>query len=121
MPPAALLSPPHSRSIMTAYSTFDIDRRTRLNAASALFDSLGEVLLCVDGDLKIAWAPSDLREIVGSPVEAVLGADVDSLLRQGKRADTRAILRTARGTRGVTATLAPCVSHGELGEDIRYV
>jgi transcriptional regulator of acetoin/glycerol metabolism len=94
-------------------TTLETDRRTVLEAASALFDSLGEVLLCVDGEFRIQFAPDDLRDIVGAPVAAVLGHEVEGLLRQGRKAETRALLHTPRATRGVTATLAPFVSrHG---------
>jgi transcriptional regulator of acetoin/glycerol metabolism len=101
-------------------TTLETDRRAVLDAASALFDSLGEVLLCVDGDFRLQFAPDDLRDIVGAPVAAILGHEVDALLRQGRRAETRALLRTPRATRGVTASLAPFVSRRE-GDTTKYV
>jgi transcriptional regulator of acetoin/glycerol metabolism len=106
-------------SIMTI-TTLETDRRAVLEAASALFDSLGEVLLCVDGEFRIQFAPDDLRDVIGAPVAAVLGHEVEGLLRQGRKAETRALLHTPRATRGVTATLAPFVSrHG--GDSTKYV
>jgi transcriptional regulator of acetoin/glycerol metabolism len=102
-------------------TTFETDRRAVLDAASALFDSLGEVLLCVDGDFRIQFAPDDIRDITGAPVSAVLGHEVEALLRQGRKAETRALLRTPRGTRGVTATLAPFVARRDGGDTTKYV
>src|SRR5450759_567846 len=86
--------------IMTTL-TYETDRRAVLDAASALFDSIGEVLLCVDGDMRIVYAPDDLRDLAGVPLAAALGAEVDALLRLGHRAETRAVMHTARGDRGV--------------------
>ena len=105
---------------MTISTTYETDRRAVLDAASALFDSIGEVLLCVDGEFRIQYAADDLRDIIGAPVAAVLGHEVELLLRQGRRAETRALLRTPRATRGVTATLAPYVSRKE-GDTTKYV
>ena len=102
-------------------TTLETDRRAVLDAASALFDSLGEVLLCVDGDFRIQFAPDDIRDIVGAPVAAVLGHEVEALLRQGRKAETRALLRTPRATRGVTATLAPFVTRRDGGDATKYV
>ena len=105
---------------MTISTTYETDRRAVLDAASALFDSIGEVLLCVDGEFRIQFAPDDLRDIIGAPVAAVLGHELEILLRQGRRAETRALFRTPRATRGVTATLAPYVSRKE-GDTTKYV
>ena len=104
----------------TTTTTYETDRRAVLDAASALFDSIGEVLLCVDGEFRIQFAPDDLRDIIGAPVAAVLGHELEALLRQGRRAETRAMLHTPRATRGVTATLAPFVSRRE-GDALKYV
>jgi len=103
----------------TTTTTYETDRRAILDA-SALFDSIGEVLLCVDGEFRIQFAPDDLRDIIGAPVAAVLGHELEALLRQGRRAETRAMLQTPRATRGVTATLAPFVSRRE-GDALKYV
>jgi transcriptional regulator of acetoin/glycerol metabolism len=105
---------------MTITTTVETDRKAVLEAASALFDSIGEVLLCVDGEFRIQFAPDDLRDIFGAPVAAVLGHEVETLLRQGRRAETRALFRTPRATRGVTAILAPYVSRRE-GDSTKYV
>jgi transcriptional regulator of acetoin/glycerol metabolism len=100
--------------------TTDLDRRTSLDAASAIFDSLGELLICVDGDFRVNYAPDDLRDLHGAPVAAVLGPEVEALLRQGRRSETRALLRTSRATRGVFATLAPYVPRRD-GDLTKYV
>ena len=92
-----------------------------LDVANAVFDSIGEALLCVDGDFRIAYAPHEFRELIGSPVSAALGSEVDAMLRQGRRAETRALLRTVSKTRGVTAVLAPYVSRTDGEKDIKYV
>lgn len=105
---------------MTAI-TYETDRRAVLDAASALFESIGEVLLCVDGDLRIIHAPDDLREVTGAPLSAILGVEVDALVRLGHRSDTRAVLHTARGDRGVAVRLAPHVGHKDLLSDVKYV
>ena len=106
---------------MTVISTYDTDKRAYLDAASSLFDSIGEVLLCVDGEFRVSYAPSELRDVVGAPVAAILGTEVDALLRQGRRSETRALLRSARGTRGVTATLAPYIAHRDGDAEVKYV
>jgi transcriptional regulator of acetoin/glycerol metabolism len=105
---------------MTTLS-YETDRRTVLDAASALFDSIGEVLLCVDGDMRIVYAPDDLRDLAGFPLAAALGAEVDALLRLGHRAETRAVMHTARGDRGVFVRLAPHVAHRDQLTDVKYV
>ncbi len=101
--------------------TYETDRRAVLEAAGALFDSMGEVLLCVDGEMRIVYAPDDLREVVGAPISSVLGVEVDSLTRLGHRAETRAVLHTARGDRGVVVRIAPHVRHRDLLSDVKYV
>lgn len=105
---------------MTTIS-YETDRRAVLDAASALFDSIGEVLLCVDGDMRIAYAPDGLRDVIGAPLAAILGSEVDALARLGHRAETRAVMHTARGDRGVFVRLAPHVGHRDLLHEVRYV
>ncbi len=105
---------------MTAI-TYETDRRAVLDAAGALFDSIGEVLLCVDGDMRITYAPDDLRDVSGAPLSAVLGVEVDALTRLGHRAETRAVLHTARGDRGVSVRLAPHIGHRDQLHDVKYV
>ncbi len=101
--------------------TYETDRRAVLEAAGALFDSMGEVLLCVDGEMRIVYAPDDLHEVVGAPLSSVLGVEVDGLTRLGHRAETRAVLHTARGDRGVVVRIAPHVRHRDLLVDVKYV
>ena len=102
-------------------STTETDRRTTFDAANSIFDSIGEVLLCVDGEFRVVYAPPEMRDTIGAPVAVILGAEIDALLRQGRRAETRAVLRTKTGTRGVHATLAPYVARTEGDRDVKYV
>ena len=102
-------------------TTTDTERRTVLDAASTIFDSIGEILICVDGDFRVVYAPPEMRDAIGAPVATIFGAEVDGLLRQGRRAETRATLRTKTGTRSVQATLAPYVARTDGDRDVKYV
>lgn len=95
------------------------DTRTALDAASALFSSFGETLICVDSNRKIAYAPETLRDLVGRTAADVFGSEADSLLSLGEQAQVHTQLRTAPA-QPVVLTLAPFPERSTFG-DIAYV
>jgi len=94
------------------------DTRTALDAASAIFASLGDTLICVDSDRRIAWAPQRLRDLVGRSVADAFGSETDALLRLGELAQVRTELRTPIA-QPVVLTLAPFAE--QAFRDIAYV
>jgi len=102
-------------------STFVIEseKRAALNAASALFSSLGETLICVDADRRISYAPDSLREFIGRPVADLFGSETDALLRLGEFAQLRTQLRTVTA-QSVVLTLAPFTERQRFA-DVAYV
>lgn len=102
-------------------STFALEseKRSALNAASALFSSLGETLICVDADRRISYAPETLRDVIGRSALDVFGPETDGLLRLGEFAQVRTQLRTA-AAQPVLVTLAPFTERRAFGE-IAYV
>ena len=95
------------------------ESRAALDAASALFASLGETLICVDADRRISYAPESLRDVMGRPAIDVVGAETDALLRLGEHAQVRTQLRNAK-VQPVILTLAPVTERRSFGE-IAYV
>ena len=95
------------------------EKRMALSAASALFSSLGETLICVDADYRISYAPETLRDLVGRPAAEVFGPETDSLLRRGEFAQLHTQIRNA-SAQTVLLTLAPFTERQRFG-DVAYV
>ena len=91
-----------------------IEERAAIDAASVLFASLGQVLVCADVDGRIVFAPESWRELRGRTVAEVFGPAVDVAMR----GEHRESLQTVRGP----VTVAPFESEEELGlEGVRFV
>jgi transcriptional regulator of acetoin/glycerol metabolism len=93
-----------------------------IEAASVLFASVGEVLVCAAVDGRILFAPDAFRELRGRSVQEVFGVAADVAMRAEHRESLHTMLQTVRGPRPGVVTVAPFESDEDLGlEGVRFV
>jgi len=100
--------------------------RASFGIVSAVFQSLGRHLLCLDENFRVLHASPSMRELLGGeafgplegrPVADLLGKELfgpgaamrDALLGGERREGWRALLQTAQGIRPLAITAAPLV------------
>ena len=99
-----------------------VEERAAIQAASVLFASVGEVLICADVDGRVVFAPDSYRELSGRTVAEVFGVAVDLAMRGEHRESLHTMVQTVRGPRPGVVTVAPFESEEDLGlEAVRYV
>jgi len=99
-----------------------VEERAAIEAASVLFASVGEVLVCASDDGRVIFAPEAFRELHRRSVVEVFGMAVDLAMRGEHRESLHTIVQTVRGPRPGVVTVAPFESDEDLGlEGVRYV
>jgi transcriptional regulator of acetoin/glycerol metabolism len=99
-----------------------LEEKAAIDAASVLFASVGEVLICADIDGRILFVPESYRELRGRTVAEIFGTAVDLAMRGEHRESLHTMVQTVRGPRPGVVTVAPFESDEDLGLDgIRYV
>lgn len=99
-----------------------VEEKAAIEAASVLFASVGDVLICAGVDGRIVFAPDAFRELRGRSVPEVFGNAVDVAMRGEHREALHTMLQTVRGPRPGVVTVAPFESDEDLGlEGVRYV
>ena len=99
-----------------------VEERAAIEAASVLFASVGEVLICADVDGRVNFVPESLRELRGRTVSEVFGLAVDLAMRGEHRETLHTMVQTVRGPRPGVVTVAPFESDEDIGlEGVRYV
>jgi transcriptional regulator with PAS, ATPase and Fis domain len=111
-----------------------------IEAVSAMFGSLGRVLLCLDDGFRLLYASSGLaneigsmaaERVVGKPLSELLGEELfgehgslrQALLAGERREGWRAFLRGGSGLRLMSISAAPYIYNSMIGgcEGIRYI
>jgi transcriptional regulator of acetoin/glycerol metabolism len=99
-----------------------VEERAAIEAASVLFASVGEVLICAGVDGRVVFVPDSYRELRGRTVAELFGMAVDLAMRGEHRETLHTMVQTVRGPRPGTVTVAPFESDEDLGlEGVRYV
>jgi DNA-binding NtrC family response regulator len=117
-----------------------LDEVGALEAVSAVFGSLGRILLCLDAGFRVLHASGGLAELMGSdvagrtvgkPLSDLLGEELfgergtlrQALLAGERREGWRAFLRGRDGLQLLSISAAPFIYHSMIGgcEGIRYV
>jgi transcriptional regulator with PAS, ATPase and Fis domain len=110
--------------------------RLALGAVSAVFNSLGRYLLCLDDSFRVVYASPEMRELLdgetfgpleGRPVAELLGKElfgIDAPLREAllageRREGWRALLQTTHGIRPLSITAAPLLPDPNGSFDVR--
>jgi transcriptional regulator of acetoin/glycerol metabolism len=99
-----------------------VEEKAAIEAASVLFASVGEVLVCAGADGRIVFAPDAMREFRNRTVTEIFGMAVDLAMRGEHREALHTMVQTVRGPRPGVVTVAPFESDEDLGlEGVRYV
>ena len=102
-----------------------------LEAVSAVFGSLGRILLCLDAGFRVLHASSGLGDVTGKPIADLLGVELfgeggtlrQALLAGERREGWRAFLRGRDGLQLLSLSAAPFVYHSMIGgcEGFRFL
>src|SRR5947208_15939469 len=111
-----------------------------LEAVSAVFGSLGRILICLDAGFRVLHASGGLAELTGGdiaerviakPLSDLLGEELfgergtlrQALLAGERREGWRAFLRGRDGLQLLSISAAPFIYHSMIGrcEGIRYI
>lgn len=123
---------------MTATLTDHHAARVALGVLSAVFASLGRIVICLDGNFRVVHAPDALREALsdgvpgnleGRPIADIVGKDLfgpgaplrDALLSGERREGWSVYLPTAHGLRAVSVSAAPLCETQSCDPRVRYV